>query len=268
MRRVFAVAVVIPLGLVVPRANAQPVDSPQLSPHQAQPVESSGEVVLTLSKRTPGRIIYRSVDGSCTDPYSGQTRSYCLPTARAPEDYHAVSGEVVFTAAGSRRIVVPIVNDNLAEGYEAFEVQAHELEDTNGWAGGSFAIVRINDDDEGDGNPRGEVTSTTTTTRGGAPGAVPAPTLPLRAPLARLSAPPTTAAPPARDLEIALSADELRPGSGFELPDADSLPPGVNGGRRRGGPTAGLAFGLGNAALGVGVGAWVHRRRRWSPNRA
>ena len=132
MYRAVAGAAVIFVAFAIPvaTATAQPVDSPRLSPHEPRPRESDGEVVLTLSKQTPGRIVFRTVDGSCTDAYSGEQLDYCRPPASAPDDYQAVSGEVLFTGAGSKRITIPIVNDDVAEGNQAFEFQAHEVEAT------------------------------------------------------------------------------------------------------------------------------------------
>ena len=257
LTRVLAGVVVIFLALVVPPARAQPVDSPRLSPHEPEPRESDVAVVLTLSKQTPGRIVYRTVDGSCTDAYSGQQRSYCRPAARAPDDYGAVSGEVVFTGAGSKRIAIPIVDDDLAEGLEAFEVQAHEVEDTGGWAGASTAIVRITDDDGADaesdldGQP-----AAATTTRGQPSGAAPVPTLPaVRSPVATVPATPTTAAPPSHGLEVSAASGELQPGFDFE-PVSDGVPEPAAEPDRGSGGSGGAAPWLHVGLVGAGALLW------------
>ena len=266
MKRVLAGVFVIFVVLAVPPATAQPVDSPRLSPGQPKPRESDGELVLTLSKQTPGRIVYRTSDGSCTDPYSGAENTYsCRPAARAPEDYGAVSGEVVFTAAGSKRITIPIVNDDVAEGFEAFEVQAHEVEDTGGWAGAATAIVRITDDD-GAPDDGGEPAAATTTP-GQQSGAAPVPTVrSARAPAARAPAPPTTAASPSAGVDVTVASGELRPAPGSEPVTDAALAPAAQPGRRTDG-RSGSASWLPFVLVAAGALLWSGRRTRRLPTR-
>ena len=211
--------------------------------------ESAGEVVLTLSFDRAGRIRYQTVDDS----------------ARAPADYTAVSGEEMFAAGDSRTIRIPIVSDDLAEGdAEEFTVEAWEdprpdLQPIH-WK----VHVRIIDDDDVDDRPAqpaaARTSPTVTTVR--APGSNGSKSGPPTTAAAAVG-PPTTVRPP--ELELELAAEELRPGSGFELPE-DGVSGGIGDGLGR--STSGLAWGLGTAAMSVGAGAWVQRRRRWSPTRS
>ena len=266
------------LGLATVSAHAQPVDQPRLSPLEAEVSESDGRVVLTLSKETPGHIVYSTRNGSCTVASSGQ-QGWCRPAAHAPEDYASVSGEVTFTGAGAREITIPIADDELDEGMEFFEVEAHELTDTGGWAGSSTAIVRIVDDESPcwfppcatDANGAADA-ATATTTAAVRPSTSPPAQTP-QAPVSTQQAPPSPppGPPPAEhigapppvspEVPVASASGELRPRRGFELPRGDAPEPVP-------GSTPGLAVGLGAAAMSVVAVAWVQRRERRSRKRA
>jgi hypothetical protein len=278
--RIVAGVVVILLALVVPPAGAQLPD-PQVTPSAPNVSEGDREVVLTLSKSTPGRVVYRTQDGSC-----GISSDSCGPPARAPEDYSAVSGELVFTEPGSKRITIPIVDDDLAEGYyEAFSFEAYEGDAAAGWPTGRFVEVRIHDEDNPDlcyyppcasddaGEPAAATTTTATTGGGRRPGSAAVPALPpARSPVGVGGVPvpltTTTTRAPLPDLEVELASGDLRAGSGFELV-SDRPPqsaPGNGGGD--GGSAPWLALGLGSGAVTAGgVVVWVRRQRRWSSTR-
>jgi hypothetical protein len=93
--------------------------------------------VLTLkftNGSRPGRVRYQTFDG----------------TARAPEDYTALSDEVIFTGSEAMMIRIPVVDDDLAEGTEDFTVRAwEEPPPADPWPQGpSTATVRIIEDDQ------------------------------------------------------------------------------------------------------------------------
>ena len=278
--RIVAVAVgVLACALVgVPLAMAQPFDSPGLGPSQQTLSEKDGRVVLTLSRSTPGRVVYRTKNGSCRNPYNGQP-STCRREARAPDDYEGVEGEVTFTGRGSHEIVIPIVDDDLVEGMEAFEVEAHELTDTGGWAGSSWAIVSIIDDEadcwyppcpEADGS---ETAATVTTaspagTNGASTAAAAAPTprsagLP-ESPVPRTNGPAAPPPPPPSDPESETLLSDLQPGDGFELSSeaqASSSPQPATGDDSPE-PSALPVAALAAVVSASGV-AWARRRKQW-----
>ena len=279
MRGIAALVLATVVGLVPISAHAQPVDPPRLSPREPEVSEAAGSVVLTLSKETPGRVVYATRNGSCTTPSSGQ-QGWCRPSAHAPDDYGAVSGQVTFTAAGSREITISIVDDELDEGMEFFEVEAHELTDTGGWAGSSTAIVRIIDDEspcwfppcalDGSGAAAADA-ATATPTSAVRPSTSPAPSTP-EPPVSTGPPPasPSTPGPaPVEDVagpapaspEVAGSG-ELPPTPGFALPSGDSPGP-VPEARAGGRVQPGVALGIGTAAVAaVGAAARFRRRRR------
>jgi len=106
-------------------------------PNYVEVLESDREVLLTLRKNGPGHAHYQTEDGSCTG--DGRLVSNCTPSAQAPDDYQAVSGDEVFSGDSSKTIRIPIVDDNLDEGSEVFSVFAYG-EDRN-----AMAVVRILD---------------------------------------------------------------------------------------------------------------------------
>ena len=228
-------------------------------------LESDGEVVLTLSQDPggSGRLRYSTADGTCVPPpragdaFEGfREHPPCEPEARAPADYTAVDG--VFDGPGSKTIRIPIVDDDLSEGTEAFTVYAWG--EPNGYDtdpyGGPSVIVRIVDDDVSE---TGAPATTTTTAAGQPSGSDPLPTtVPTPSPIEDL---------PVSNRVVAVPSAELRPGPGFELTSEGSPVPAA--GRRRGGGSASswLAPGLGIAAAGVGAVAFLRRRKQWSPTR-
>lgn len=256
-------------AVVIPSAHAQNYAGypPSWTPDAYYVDESAGEVVLTLHFPIPGRIMYRTVDRE----------------AQAPEDYTAVSGEVVFTSDSSRTIRIPIVADDLDEpGYsESFIVEAWEEQPPETCSGhpclrdpgGASATVFIVDDDEvGEtGQEPAEAAATATTAAGGptsdSPLGPPPPTT-VGAAVVDLGTPASTSVSPSPEVEVELASENLRPGPGFELPNDDPLDGALDGRGGSEGLSSGLAFGLGTAAMSVGAVAWVRRRRRWSPTRA
>lgn len=258
-RRGFAGVVVILVTVAMPRASAQLPD-PQLTPSEPEARESDGEVVVTISNSTPGRVVYRTEDGC--DTASGQR---CYPTATASEDYGVVSGEIVFAEPGSRDIAIPIIDDDLDEGYsEGFSFHAYEGDDAAGWPTGRVVTVRIIDDDLDGGRAPSTTTTTTTTTAGGPSTSPPVPTLPTLADLpAPLATTPSTTA-----LEVALASGELRPGPGFELTSGLPARPAPAGDEGGGGAASWLAVGVGGTAASAAAVTLARRRTRWSPTRA
>lgn len=117
--------------------RVSPADSqtfmPYWDPDTVQVLESERQVVLTLRKSGPGHVHYQTEDR----------------TARAPDDYGAVSGDEIFTTGGSesKTIRIPIVDDNLDEASEAFSVLAHEGDRRGGGWTGHVGTVWILDDD-------------------------------------------------------------------------------------------------------------------------
>jgi hypothetical protein len=225
--------------------------------------ESSGTVVVTLKMHGPGRVEYQTADGSCEGRFTSPTTTCGGPYARAPGDYGAVSGEVVFTAAGSRQITIPIVNDSQVEGLESFTVWA-----TAGPDKGS-AQVWI-EDDEGDTGSASETAgapTSTTTIRRPAPGSGPLITVPpVSAP--RVNPPSAPTASPSSDLEVKLASGELRRGPGFELTSVESAHPAADRSHGKDGSAPSLALGVGAAAAVGGVAISARRRRQWSPTQS
>jgi hypothetical protein len=266
MKRIGAgiAVIVVALRLVTPPAAAQN-GSAWLSPRSPEPLESTGEVVLTVSLWRAGRVAYRTYDGACRVTYSRAGTppdAFCSNTgARAPEDYTATSGELVFTEVeGSRTIKIPIVDDDLAEGDEAFTLAAWEEVNADPWIDrGDSVIVRIIEDDV----KGGGAVATTATTAAGSQSSSSAPVVtvpPAPSPLGDLPVP---------DLAVELASPVLRTGPGFELTSEDSPEPAPG---RRGGASGSasswLAPGLAIAAAGVGAVAFLRRRKKWSPTRS
>ena len=250
---------------------------PSWYPDVVEVAESSGTVVLTLLKGGPGQVRYRTEDGGCRSTNFGgpSPPTNCGSDAHASEDYGAVSGQVVFTGAGSKQITVPIVDDRLDERpSEAFTVIATEVDERGGWvAGTNNATVRIIDDEGDSAGEPAPAPNSTTTIRRPAPGSGPIVTVPplgapgLNAPGVNAPPPPTTS--PASHRKAEMASEELRPGPGFELTmDRGPLPaPNHPDGKDR--SATSLALGLGTAAAVLGgSGVWMRRRRRWSPTQA
>jgi hypothetical protein len=268
MRRTVAGAIpILLLALLIAPAGAQN-GSAWLDPKSSEPLESAGEVVLTVSLWRAGRVAYRTYDGACAVTYSPagtppDVTCGASARARAPKDYTATSGELVFTEVeGSKTIKIPIVDDELAEGNEAFTLAAWEEANADPWIDrGDSVIVHITDDDETDsaGEFAGAATRTPTSearpqSSGSATGASVA------------SGPATAATSPSSTLDVALAAEDLRRGPGFVLTSEGSSEPAARRGSGAGRSASGMAFGLG--AVAVGSLALVRRRRRWSPTRA
>jgi hypothetical protein len=265
MRRISVTAIVVALTLATQPASAQN-GSAWVTPRNPEPRESAGEVVVTVSLWRAGRVAYRTYDGACevTFPPAGSPPDATCSgaTARAPEDYTATSGELVFTEVeGSKTIKIPIIDDHLAQGDIAFTVAAWEEVNADPWIDrGDSAIVRIIDDDGTDGS--GPTAGTATTVASSRPSSPPSgATLPL-----------TTVPiddPPATDLEKELASPALRPGPGFELSSGNA----PKSAPARDGPDGGsgsrwLAPGLGIAAAAVIAAALMRRRKQWSPTQS
>lgn len=233
-------------------------------------LESDGEVVLTLSQHPggSGRLRYSTADGTCVPPpragdaFEGfREQPPCEPEARAPADYGAVDG-VFDGTTRSKTIRIPIVDDDLSEGTEAFTVYAWG--EPNGYNtdpyGGPSVIVRIDDDDSDDSGKPAASTATTTTAAGSQPSSsAPVLTVP--------TAPSPDEHAPAPDLAVAVPSAELRPGQGFELTSEEPRGPAAGRGGERDGSASWLALGLGTAAAAVGAVALLRRRKQWSPTR-
>lgn len=221
--------------------------------------ESIGTVVVTVRMKGPGRVEYRTEDGSCTRRAMSPTTTCGAPYARAPGDYGAVSGEVVFNEAdgGSRQITVPIVDDRQDEGLEKFMVVA-----TDGAQRGAVEVSIVDDDgDSDDADDPGSAAMSSTTIRLPAPGSGP------------IAAPPGVGAPPttslSSDLEMEIAAGELKPGPGFELTSDNGARRAPDRQDEDGGSATSLALGLGAAAAATGgVAMAARRRRQWSPTRS
>ena len=124
------------LSLFIPPAGAQ-MGGPWWTTKSTEVRESDGEVVLThkfTNGSRPGRARYQTFDW----------------TARAPEDYTALSDAVIFTGSEAMTIRIPVVDDDLAEGSEDFTVRAwEEPPPADPWPPGpNTATVRIIDDDQ------------------------------------------------------------------------------------------------------------------------
>ena len=284
MKRVGAgvAVIVVALSLMTPPATSQN-SSAWLTPKAPEPLERAGKVVLTVSMWRAGRVMYRTFDGLCNVGFSpGATPADAACSderkARAPADYTATSGELVFAQGGSKQITIPIVDDGLAEGDEAFTVAAWEDANADPWLPrGDSVIVHIADDET---DPSGEDVAapeagSSTSTSSAAPAAGPSKTRPAGgssgsalanpAPTAAKAAGPGATAPA---LQVALPDGDARPGPGFELTSEGAPEPAAQ--RRSGarGSASGLAIGSAIAALGVCALAVLWRRRRWSPTQA
>jgi hypothetical protein len=274
MKRIGAgIAVIVAaVTLVPPPARAQNA-SAWLFPQTSEPVESAGAVEVTVKLWRAGRVAYRTFDGSCTVTYSpagSPPDASCSAenAARAPGDYTATSGELVFTQGGTKTLRLPIVDDGLAEDDEAFTLVAWEEVNADPWIDrGDSAVLRIIDDDEG--KPAASAGRTTTPDGRSSSSAAGRPASMSGAADGRATSDTTAASSP--NLEVALPASKLRAGPGFELTSGGPPEPApARGGERDGGggSTSWLAFGLGTAALIVGAATLAQRRRRWSPTQA
>ena len=280
VRHIAAVSAVAVVALVVvPAVGSAPASAQTGAPwwtnKSPKPRESDGAVVLTLRFPRAGRVRYKTFDGTCTqDPLSKASRDNrpCEPQARAPEDYAAVDGEVVFTSSGFKDIRIPIVNDDLAETTEAFTIEAWEEPNGDWPLYRSDVIVRITDDETAgtETAPAAVAATTTTAATSGrsSSSAVGSPrpttgtaTAPAIADHASTPTTPTTAttAPPTADLQVALPNGEFRPQSSPELTSEEPAKPEGD----RGGSTSVWVFGVGAAILAAL--ALAPRRRRSSP---
>lgn len=286
--------IVVALTLVTAPAAAQN-GSAWLTPKNPEPTESAGKVVLTVSMWRAGRVAYQTFDGSCRvsyPPAGGPPNVICseYAKARAPEDYAASSGELVFTAGGKQTITIPIVDDGVAEGNEEFTMVAWEEVNADPWIPrGSSVTVRIVDDevDPSAGASAAPAAGTSTNTNSAAPAAgsstsatvaggqisgsavgAPAPTSP-KAPAAGGPSNPattTTTPPPSPDLEVASPEGGVQPEPSIELTRERAPEPAAARGGEAGDSASGFVIGLAIAAFCVGALA-VRRRRQWSPTR-
>lgn len=259
---VWAVVIVVAPTLVTPPAAAQN-SSAWLNPTSPEVLESAGKVVLTVTMWRAGRVAYRTYDGHCSVNFlsAGTPPADCADNekARAPEDYTATSGELVFSEGGEKTITIPIVDDGVAEGNEAFTVAAWEEANADPFLWdrrGDSAIVRIKDDEVGSsgGNsaaPAARSSANTTPAGGQSSGSAPG----VGAAATVDPATPTTATPP---------AGELLAGPGSELASEGASEPVPDRSGGGGGSISGLVIGLATAALAVIAFAVMRRRRRWS----
>ena len=272
VRRIVAGVIVVLLTSWAPPAEAQVSSPPTWTPKEARVLESDGEVVLTLSQHPggSGRLRYSTADGTCVPPArpgdvneSFRKQPPCEPEARAPGDYTAVDGVFDGPWSGSKTIRIPIVDDDLSEGTEAFTVYAWG--EPNGYDtdpyGGPSVIVRIDDDDTDDsGKPTASAATPTTAGVGSqSSSSAPVSTVP--------PAPSPDGDLPVLDLAVAVPSAELRPGPGFELTGDGSPVPAPGRGGEGGGSASWLVLGLGTAAACVGAVAFLRRRKQWSPTR-
>ncbi|MDQ3756369.1 MAG: hypothetical protein M3394_00740 [Actinomycetota bacterium] len=274
------VVLVAVVALMGSAARAQMVD-PQLSASEPNVSESAGQVVVTVSKLHPGRIVYRTSDGSS----DGNAVASEDGSAIASEDYVPVSGELVFPTPGSQTVTIPILDDERFERPEEFTFAAWEGDDVNvadsrAWSS-RYLTIGIADDDE-DPFDEGEtscVPSPCASTDGSsgrvAPSArtVGAPSTSSDAGASRAPVPPPAAAvvgatattPSARDLQVALPQEALRPGSGFEL--STDIPVQTAPEREQATVRNDWAAIATAAALGTAAVVTMRRQRRWSPKR-
>src|SRR5688572_16232411 len=143
--------IAVALTLLTPPVAAQN-SSAWFNPRSPDPLESDGKVVLSVQMWRAGRVLYRTVDGTCEVDFlsAGSPPADCADhdKARAPEDYTATSGELVFSAGGRKTITIPIIDDGLAEGREAFTVVAWEEANADPyWKRGDRVVVQIVDDE-------------------------------------------------------------------------------------------------------------------------
>ncbi|MEY2454089.1 MAG: hypothetical protein QOD92_3663 [Acidimicrobiaceae bacterium] len=262
MKRIGAgiAVIVVAMTLVPPPAAAQN-SSASLTPRAPYALESAGEVVITVSLWRAGRVAYQTFNGACYVTYSragDPPNTICSDEARAPEDYIATSGVLVFTAVeGSKTVKIPIVDDDRAEGDQRFTLLAWEEVNADPWIDrGDSVTVSIIDDE------RSGVATTATTTAGGQPSG--------SAPFSALApTPPLIGDVPLPDIAVELASGELRPGPGFELTSEGSPQPApAQDGGDGGSASSWLAPGLGTAAAGVGALAFMRRRKQWSPTRS
>jgi hypothetical protein len=245
--------------LAVPTAGAQNY-VPFWTPDTVDVAESSGTIELTITKAGPGHVRYWTGDGRCEaggPSFPQHAPDDCEPGAQAPRDYGAVSGDLVYAEAGSKKVQVPIVNDNLDETREAFTVYAYEGTDRPiNWTG-TTGIVWIIDDDgdahDGAGDDGAATPATTTVHR----------TASLQSSTASAAA--STRPPQPSELTAELASDDLQPGPGIELvigTSGDSSPE-VKGKGEASFPRKALALTtIGGAVATCGV-VWA-RRGRWS----
>ena len=274
--RRLAVIGIVTMGATIlgsPPAAAQN-GSAWLSPESPEALESSGEVVITVSMWRAGRVAYRTVDGSCQVSFSpGGTppdTSCSGDGADSPEDYTATSGELIFATGGSQRITVPIVHDSVADSGEAFTLIAWEEANADPWIDrGDSVIVRIYDEveptaEESAGSPQGNsnVSPAASGRSSASPAGAGVTTLPSTSVAEKESAATPGSVPSS---ELATS-----PGAGGE-PESDVRLTNDGGSEGTAQPTRGRdgsRFGLAalvTAALGVGVlAALLGRHRRGS----
>ena len=253
VRRIIAGASAIGLGLLalgIHPAEAQ-MGGPRWAPEDVWHDESAGEVVLTLSvtwQDRPARVRYQTVNDD----------------AKAPSDYVAVTGEVVFTEPGSREIKIPIVDDHTIEDMESFTVHAWEEPPVDPFLWRTTATVWIVDDDGDQTSEPAPAAGTRTTTATGSPTRPAASGAPVDAtePATDGVAPSADAASPFFDPEMELAVPETPQAGDFEATDEvglDRPPASPRSGRAS---TAAWILASGAAVLSIGVMAWSQRRRR------
>ena len=239
--------------LLVAPADAQTY-IPYWDPDTVTVLESDREVVLTLKKHGPGHVRYQTENGRCAQHVASPTSTNCRPPeARAPDDYGAVSGDLIFTEAGSKTITIAIVDDDLDEGSEAFSVYAHEG-DRASVGTGSIGTVWIIDDDSssssGSSSPAQSSSKAGTGSQAGTGGATP--------PSQTENRPADVSRP-----DRAAASTELQPGPGFELIGSDLVSGPAASARLpedKGGITTTVFLVLA-AVIVLGGGAWIWRRR-------
>lgn len=258
--------------LVTPPAAAQN-GSAWLSPQSPEPLESSGEVVITVSMWRAGRVAYQTVDGSCRVTFSpGGTPpdAECSDDeADSPEDYTATSGELIFTTGGSQTITIPIVHDALEDSGEAFTVIAWEEANADPWIDrGDSVVVRIYDEAdeiaEEDSAAPTQGRSSVSPAAGARPSGPAAGTARTRPPGSTVSEEEAAATPgstPSSDLPAALAGDDVSAGSDVVAADG-AAERSSDPARGRDGSPLGLAAGLATAVVGVCVIAALLGRRR------